>query len=205
MNRLVFPLISCTLSLFSGILTNTGQDHYSVKVQTLINAVKQAKIAQIKSLIKQSNPELINISNSNGSTPLHFACFYDHLAVAKLLLEKGAHIGSKTLNLADFPLPAVLAQGKTVTPLMLACFKGNLALVKLILDHMANHPGEINNADAYGQAALTYAILGSPDWPHAALDPVRIAIIELLIKYGATPLIMDHSGQTPEALLSQIN
>ena len=204
MNRLIFPFISCTLSLFSGFLTNTQPEQHSVKVQTLINAVKQAKIAQIKSLIKQSNSDLINISNSNGSTPLHFACFYGHLAVAKLLLEKGAHISSKTLNLADFPLPAVLAQGKTVTPLMLACLKGNLSLVRLILDNMTN-PAEINNIDAYGQAALTYAILGSPDWPHTSLDPVRLAIIELLIKYGATPLIMDHSGQTPDALLSQIN
>lgn len=201
MNRLIFPLISCTLSLFSGILTNTQSDQHSIKIQSLINAVKQAKIAQIKSLIKQPNFDLINTPNLNGSTPLHFACFYGHLSVAKLLLEKGAYIHLKTINLADFPLPAILAQGKTVTPLMLACFKGNLAMVRLILDHMSN-PGEVNSTDSYGQAALTYAILGSLDWPHTPLDPARLAIIDLLIKYGATPLIMDNSGQTPDALLA---
>lgn len=204
MNRLIFPLISCTLSLFSGVFTNTQATNYSVKVQTLINAVKQAKITQIKSLIGQSSPELINTSNNNGSTPLHFACFYEHLAVAKLLIEKGAKTNVKTASFADFTLPAVLAQGKTVTPLMLACFKGNLALVRLILENLTN-PTDINATDAYGQAALTYAILGSSGWPYGPLEPMRLAIIDLLIQYGASPLIIDHSGQTPEALLSQIN
>jgi ankyrin repeat protein len=63
-------------------------------------------------------------SNSSGRTPLLYAVEYEHKAVVKLLLEKGAKLETKY-------------EGYGLTPLLWAVGNGHEAVVKLLLERGA--------------------------------------------------------------------
>ena len=46
------------------------------------------QIAEV--LLVKRNVRIINLQNSKGKTPLHYACHKGHEPIAKLLLKKGA-------------------------------------------------------------------------------------------------------------------
>lgn len=51
----------------------------------------------------------MNLRDNLGRTPLHMAALYDQLAVAKLLIERGANVDART-NAGDTPLKYATAR-----------------------------------------------------------------------------------------------
>jgi ankyrin repeat protein len=127
-------------------------------------------------------PALISAYSADGFTPLHFAGFFNHPDVARLLLDRGAPLNAVTRNdLANMPLHAAAAgrandvcrllleagadpnamQHGGFTPLHEAAHHGNDALVEMLLVHGADRLAKNNDgetaadvAQAAGHAAL---------------------------------------------------
>lgn len=109
----------------------------------------------------------------------------------KALLEKGANPDAQSISNEKFNLDGFLktTQSKS-TPLMLAAYTGRLEIVATFLNVKVN----VNAQDSEGQTALTYAILGDHNWPHAPLPATRKKVIELLLNAGANPHLQDNNG-----------
>jgi len=65
-----------------------------VGAEEIHNAVKEGDIAKIEFLLAK-NPEKISAKDKDGKTPLHWAAYYDHMNIAKLLIAKGADVNAK--------------------------------------------------------------------------------------------------------------
>lgn len=61
----------------------------------ILNAAEKGHLDQIKDLLEQ-DPNLIKASDKDMYTPLHRACYGDHLEVVKYLIQKGANIAAET-------------------------------------------------------------------------------------------------------------
>lgn len=100
---------------------------------------------------------------------------------------------ARTADLAQ--LKGMLAGGKSidttsavgVTALLVASRMGNLETMKWLLENGAN----VNHRDRDGQTALGYALTG------LSRGPKRIQIVELLIKAGGDPFVVDAIGFIP--------
>ena len=79
------------------------------------------------------NPNLVNIKDTRGFTPLIFATYFDKEAIAKCLIEHQAPIDSKD------------ASGNTA--LIGVCFKGNINLASYLIENGA-HINAVNNNGA---------------------------------------------------------
>lgn len=62
---------------------------------TFMKAAEDGNLEQMKILLKV-NPTLIQISDKDGYTPLHRACYGDHIDTVRFLLEQGADMSAKT-------------------------------------------------------------------------------------------------------------
>lgn len=115
----------------------------------------------------ERNPDLANITDSRGFTPLIFATYFNNAAATEMLLQHGAKVDAQD------------ASGNTA--LLGVCFKGNTELAALLLKHKAN----INAQNKMGTTPLIFAV---------SYD--QKAIVELLLANGADKTIKDHSGKT---------
>lgn len=61
-------------------------------------AAENGDLKKLKILLEQ-NPLLVNCTDRDGYTPLHRACYSNHIEVVDLLLSYGADVSSKTLML----------------------------------------------------------------------------------------------------------
>jgi uncharacterized protein len=123
-----------------------------------------------------SNPRLANARSGDGFTPLHFAAFFGHDNVARLLLENHADAGA----VADNPMK--------VMPLHSAAAARNLAIARALLEHGA----PVNAKQQQGWTAL-----------HAAAQHGDRAMVELLLKYGANPNARNDDGRTAEQIADE--
>lgn len=110
----------------------------------------------------------INIRDTKGRTPLHFAARGGHLEMVKFLIEGGANINS--------------VDNYTFTALDLAIFGGKWDAVKFFVESGA----DINLKQCNGRTPLHLAA----KWGH--LDTVK-----LLVKCGADVDIVNNYGKTP--------
>ncbi len=124
----------------------------------------------------ESNPRLANARSGDGFTPLHFAAFFGHENVARVLLEHHADAGA----VADNPMK--------VMPLHSAAAGRNLAIVRALLEHGA----PVNAKQQQGWTAL-----------HAAAQHGDGAMVELLLKYGANPNAKNDDGRTAEQIAEE--
>lgn len=100
----------------------------------LLDAAARGDVEKVKSMLDKGTT--VNVfRDGEGSTPLILACNNGHLAVAKLLLDKGAAINQSNRN--------------GWTPLMGAASKGSLELAKLLLKNGA----DLSARHAYGWTA----------------------------------------------------
>jgi ankyrin repeat protein len=61
----------------------------------MLQAAENGQLEEVKSLI-QTDPSLVNVTDKEGYTPLHRACYGNHVEIVKYLLQNGANIAAKT-------------------------------------------------------------------------------------------------------------
>ncbi len=110
----------------------------------------------------------VNAHGFLGMTPLHCACQYDHLEMAKTLILYRANIN---------------AQDKTgYTPLHLACQYGSNEIAQILIAHGAN----VNAKNFKGTTPL-----------HFACERGTIDLVDFLLKSGADINAQTSYGKTP--------
>lgn len=127
-----------------------------------------------------SNPAIVKVLavkgtvEAIGATPLYIAAREGHLAVVKLLLEKGAAIEAKAED--------------GCTPLSTAAFNGHADVVKLLLERGAAVEGK--HKDSVTPLAM-------------AAQQGHLEVVRLLLEKGAAVDAKDNDGFTPLARAAQ--
>ena len=121
--------------------------------------------------IKNGNPfktKYKNITNTEGNTLLHLACYENNVEIVRFLLKNGADINKEDKN--------------GFTPLYLACYENNVEIVRLLLEKDA----DINKEDKDGNTPL-----------HVACYENNVEIVRLLLEKDADINKEDKDGITP--------
>lgn len=116
-----------------------------------------------------------NSCDLKGHTPLHLACERDHLAVAILLLDRGADVHAR-------------ADGGRMALHMAARF-ASADMVEMLLERAKADP---DARTSEGRTALHYAASAAKDGNEERRDVIRV-----LRDFGADPTIPDRKGKLP--------
>ena len=162
---------------------------------------RQANIERIQALIESGRASATD-RDDDGITPLHVAAITGRVLVCAYLIEKGADV-----NALGGSLPA--------TPLQWASRKGLVETMDLLILHGAN-PRLVDSRDfscihsvthSSDYSALLY-ILCQPDIAvderdnmgltplHWAAQQGDVSSVEVLLKFGANPNVVDRNGLT---------
>lgn len=137
-------------------------------------------------------------------TPLTLAAQEGHATVVSTLAEAGADVD------------VVVAAGRKVNALSIAAERGHLAVVRALLEHGAapNGSGDVSQPPLFeavsgGHQEVVTALVESgadvnpaEDWVyntalHTAVRAGDLAMVELLLGYGARPQVRNYKNQTP--------
>lgn len=158
-------------------------------------APAQKKLARIP-----ANGLGVNVTNQDGSSPLHMAALHGRTDLVPLLLKHGAYSGARNTSQA-VPLHLACRQGHFEvvkclleanakpnkkdlggnTPLILACSGGHHQVAALLLQHGAS----INASNNKGNTALHEAVMGR-----------HVLVVELLLFHGASVDILNKRQYT---------
>ena len=128
--------------------------------------IRKGNLQGIK-LLTEVEPQLVNATDSRGSTPLILASYYNFLEITDFLIEKGVPIDEK--------------DGTGNTALMGVCFKGFTTIAKKLIEHGAN----VNERNTMGATPLIYAVtFNKPE------------IAKMLLDKGADRSVKDARGNT---------
>lgn len=142
----------------------------------------------------------VNVTNQDGSSPLHMAALHGRTDLVPLLLKHGAYSGARNTSQA-VPLHLACRQGHFEvvkclleanakpnkkdlggnTPLILACSGGHHQVAALLLQHGAS----INASNNKGNTALHEAVMGR-----------HVLVVELLLFHGASVDILNKRQYT---------
>ncbi|KAM5134212.1 ankyrin repeat domain-containing protein 27 isoform 2-T2 [Callospermophilus lateralis] len=125
-------------------------------------APAQKKLARIP-----TNGLGVNVTNLDGSSPLHVAALHGRVDLIALLLKHGANAGARNTNQA--------------VPLHLACQKGHFQVVKYLLDSNVKP----NKKDISGNTPLIYACSSG-----------HHEVAALLLQHGASINATNNKGNT---------
>ncbi len=179
----------------------------------LLDAARRADASAVRALLREKVD--VNVTEPDGTTPLHWAVRKNDLDVTRLLVRAGAKVGATTrygvsplylasLNGNAAVANALVAAGADVnaanpggeTPLMTAARSGSASLVKLLVSKGAN----VNAAERVrGQTALMWAVQEN-----------HLAVAHLLVEVGAnvdartTAVVPDGTSGRPEATSGDI-
>ncbi|XP_019651801.2 ankyrin repeat domain-containing protein 27 isoform X3 [Ailuropoda melanoleuca] len=109
----------------------------------------------------------VNVTNQDGSSPLHVAALHGRVDLIPLLLKHGADAGARNVDQA--------------VPLHLACQKGHFQVVRYLLDSNAKP----NKKDVSGNTPLIYACSNG-----------HHEVAALLLQHGASINISNNKGNT---------
>ncbi|XP_054631968.1 ankyrin repeat domain-containing protein 27 isoform X2 [Dunckerocampus dactyliophorus] len=143
----------------------------------------------------------VNSCNADGFTPLHVAAMHGHVELTALLVRHGASVNGRT--------------NQKATPLHLASRNSHVQVVVFLLECNA----KLNKKDQYGNTALIHACLcGNLDTAtaliqsqalvnvannqgntalHEAVRGRHPALVELLLRGGASPELRNRRQRTP--------
>ncbi|XP_032470781.1 ankyrin repeat domain-containing protein 27 isoform X13 [Phocoena sinus] len=119
----------------------------------------------------------VNVTNQDGSSPLHVAALHGRADLLLLLVKHGASVGAR--------------DAKQAVPLHLACQKGHFQVVKCLLDSNAKP----NKKDISGNTPLLYAC-SRGHHEVAALLLQNSKIMELLQVVPSCVATLDDVGET---------
>ncbi|XP_049719815.1 ankyrin repeat domain-containing protein 27 [Elephas maximus indicus] len=159
-------------------------------------APAQKKLAKIP-----ANGLGVNVTNQEGSSPLHAAALHGRADLIPLLLKHGANVGARNADQA-VPLHLACQKGhfqvvrclldsnakankKDIsgnTPLIYACSSGHHEVAALLLQHGAS----INVSNNKGNTAL-----------HEAVIEKHVFVVELLLLHGASVHVVNKRQRTP--------
>ncbi|KAA0183809.1 26S proteasome non-ATPase regulatory subunit [Fasciolopsis buskii] len=125
----------------------------------LMIAVSAGRESLVEYLIDEAKAD-VNVVNSTGQCPLHYAASKNRLRIAEMLLDAKASA-------------AVQDWGGT-TPLHRAITQGNLDMAKLLLEHCPS--SLLSFADKEGFTPL-----------HYACEEENMSAVRLLLEHGASP------------------
>uniref|UniRef100_A0A4X1TPK9 Ankyrin repeat domain-containing protein 27 n=1 Tax=Sus scrofa TaxID=9823 RepID=A0A4X1TPK9_PIG len=137
----------------------------------------------------------VNVTNQDGSSPLHIAALHGRADLLLLLLKHGASVGARDANQA-VPLHLACQKGHFQvvkcllasnakpnkkdlsgnTPLIYACSRGHHEVAALLLQHGAS----INTSNNKGNTAL-----------HEAVIEKHVFVVELLLLHGASVQVLN--------------
>ncbi len=137
------------------------------------DAAKGGDLERVKTLIS-GNPNLVSSKDTDGATPLHWAAFFGHKAVAELLLSHSADINAKT--------------GDGTTPLHWAAREDAKDVAELLIANKA----DINSKDDQGDTPLHMAAMNGQN-----------DVVVLLLTSKADVNAKDNNGATPLSLAVQ--
>ncbi|KAL7716703.1 Ankyrin repeat-containing protein [Entamoeba marina] len=190
-----------------------------IAIASLFEATKQGNIKDVTSIIKKY-PEIIDCTDVDMMTPLHYACITNNVEIALFLLNKGASMyledamGFKALHYAClYNLPTVLQFYKTANFGEVGALteEGNTCL-----HYLAKH-----NFNAFHADFLQYliskdvAIINTVNY--AGDSPLHIAVttalsnsafnsttVSTLIKHGADFHIENRNHKTPMSMVQEV-
>ncbi|XP_017786257.1 PREDICTED: ankyrin repeat domain-containing protein 49-like [Nicrophorus vespilloides] len=131
-------------------------------------AAEEGKLEKLKELLK-AHPNLVHYKDKDGYTPLHRACYANHLEIVDYLLKMGADIGAKTEMLWE--------------PLHSACQWNHKEIVVKLLQHGA----DVNALSQGKQTPLHIAASHG-----SCYDTVQVLLMHPYIK----PELQNNSNET---------
>jgi ankyrin repeat protein len=171
-----------------GLVTLLGMS--SLQAATLLESIRGGDHFTASALVKDGAD--VNVAESNGTTPLHWAVHHGNVDLVKQLLKAGADVNvannygatpiSEAAVLGDYALMKVLLDAGAdpdstnpdgQTPLMVVARSNNLDTAQLLLKHGA----DVNATEQWkGQNAVI--------WAAAQSQP---AMLKLLLEAGGDP------------------
>lgn len=140
------------------VLTLTLSSVAAESAPQVADAVKARNLPLLNALLKQSAD--VNAPQTDGTTALHWAAYWDDAPTVDLLLRAGARVDA--------------ANRYGVTPLFVAATNGNAPIIGKLLEAGADVDTAAGTASAEGESALM-----------AASRAGNVAGVRLLLDYGA--------------------
>jgi ankyrin repeat protein len=187
--------------ILAGFLISFGGRAFADQIHEL---AQKGDLEGVKTIVEQ-NPELVNVKDKDGRTPLHWACRGVHLDVVKFLVDKGADVNAEeyggntalhhaAMNNAANAVALLIKKGADLeniedygrTPLILgARERGGPKTIKVLLDAGA----DVKAKDKFGATAL-----------HLASWRGKKEVVDLLLDAGAP---ISSKGRDPRYFFSQ--
>lgn len=143
--------------------------------KAILSAAENGDLEKLKELLN-ANPSLLECRDKDGYTPLHRACYGNHVQVVQHLLELGAKVDVKTQD--------------EWQPLHCACCWNNVECAQLLIANGA----DINAKSKGDQTPLHLASASSHNSPALQL---------LLLHPDINPHLVNSSGDTAEQIATR--
>ncbi|XP_043265409.1 ankyrin repeat domain-containing protein 49-like isoform X2 [Colletes gigas] len=149
--------------------------YYLPDEQEILHAAENGDIEKVKKLVVK-NQSLLECTDKDGYTPLHRACYTNHVEVVEYLLQAGAKIDARTTD--DWQ------------PLHCACFWNNVESAAVLIANGA----DVNAKSKGNQTPLHLVSASSHNSPALQL---------LLLHSDTDPTIINSSGDTAKQIASR--
>ena len=149
--NLAFYLDNDDNEIIDNIISLGGKSIFETKTENDLNpfliSIMNKKRDLSNELLNNVSLEIINSSNENKITPLHYACLYNYSELANSLIKKGANVNLKTRD-------------NGYTPLDILVSNGNYETLKILLKYQ-NFSDLINIKKSNNSTSFHYACLES--------------------------------------------
>lgn len=172
----------------------------SVLAGDILGAAERGELDSVRALL-ESDPQLLNVIDQGGYTPLHKAAYNGHVEIVEYLISKGADLnarsnsGSTPLHGAAFhghpeAVRTLIEKGAEIdiknnggyTPFLGACAGGRFDAASLLIEHGA----DINALTADSNSALQNALWNNNQ-----------DLVKILVEKGADVDRLNQQGISP--------